>query len=104
MSTMGFSHHPGALPFVTVRHAKWANRLVDMPVIRITGEHGCDMPRGMARVVSVKSYHGECPQHLLGVYKGAQLVAIELDNPLPCEDRHVIDNEWGMCANCGAKI
>lgn len=103
MSQMGFSHDPGPLPFTTIRAAKWANRLVELPVIRITGEHGCSMPRGIAKVAAVEPFYGPCPAHLASVYDGERLVAIRLESPPACADgAHRMDAEWGMCAHCGA--
>lgn len=104
MTVMGFTHDPGPLPFVTIRDAKWANRLVDLPVIRITGEHGCKMPRGVAKVVSVEPYTEDCPAHLLDRYDGRPLVSVLLDVPAPCAGEHQLDGEWGMCARCGAAL
>jgi len=79
MAVMGFTHDPGPLPFTTIRDAdKWAPRLTN-GMIEIHGEHGCQLPYQLARVVSVEPYTGECPAHLAQVYKGRRLVAIHLD-------------------------
>jgi hypothetical protein len=104
MTVMGFSHDPGPLPFVTIRDAKWANRLVALPVIRVTGEHGCKMPRGVAKVVSVDPYTEDCPPHLVDKYDGRPLVSVLLDAPARCTASHCFDAEWGMCARCGVKL
>lgn len=105
MAMMGFTRDPGPLPFVTIRDAKWANRLTNAPMmIRIHGEHGCPMPRGMALVVKVEPYTGESPEHLAQRYNGVPLVAVHLEKPPPCRGRHMWDNEWGMCAACGEPI
>jgi hypothetical protein len=58
MRVMGFAHHPGALPFTTIRDAKWANRLVELPqLIECKGEHGnAAMGSVTARCVSVEPY------------------------------------------------
>lgn len=79
MSVMGFTHDPGPLPFTTIRDAKWANRLEGMVFAEIVGEHGCAMPYQKARVVSIEPYLGDCPPHLIGVYRGKKLVSIRLD-------------------------
>ena len=79
MAVMGFTHDPGPLPFTTFRDAKWANRLEGIGFVEIHGEHGCQLPYQLARVVSVEPYTGECPAHLAQVYKGRRLVAIHLD-------------------------
>lgn len=82
MRVMGFTHHPGALPFVTIRHDKWANRLVDLPqLIECKGEHGCLMGTVIAKVVRVEWFTGECPAHLAGVYKGQRLCQIWMEEP-----------------------
>lgn len=76
---MGFSHDPGPLPFATVRDSKWANRLTEGEVVQIQGEHGCGMPKTLARVIRVEPYGGACPQHLAGVYAGRRLCSVLLD-------------------------
>lgn len=102
MSSMGFSRDPGPLPFVTIRRDTWANRLADLPRhIRIHGEHGCDMPRGIAIATKVEPYAGDIPSHLVGVYTGIPLFAVHLDAPTPCAGAHAWDWEWGTCAHCG---
>lgn len=80
---MGFSHHPGPLPFTTIRERKWENRLVELPqLIECKGEHGnVGMGSVVARCVSVERYHGECPAHLAEVYKGRILVAVRMEAP-----------------------
>lgn len=79
---MGFTHDPGQLPFVTIRHDKWANRLVDLPqFIECVGEHGCTMGRLVARAVKVEIYTGECPPHLANVYRGQRLCAVYMEKP-----------------------
>lgn len=81
MRVMGFTHDPGPLPFITIRHDKWANRLVELPqLIECIPEHGnATMRRLVARAVSVVSYSGPCPAHLANVYKGQRLVAITME-------------------------
>lgn len=54
---MGFSHHPGALPLLTVRRQQWANRLQLGENIEIHGEHGCDMPPTAAKVCSIRPFY-----------------------------------------------
>ena len=81
MRVMGFAHDPGPLPFTTIRDAKWANRLVELPqLIECIPEHGnTTMPRLVARAVSVVGYTGECPSNLANVYKGKTLCAIRME-------------------------
>lgn len=83
MQVMGFAHHPGPLPFTTIRDAKWANRLVDLPqFIECKGEHGnIAMGSVVGRAVSVEPYSGECPAHLANVYKGKRLCLIHMELP-----------------------
>jgi hypothetical protein len=82
MRCMGFTHDPGPLPFVTIRHDKWANRLVELPqFIECKGEHGCLMGTVVAKAVKVEPYTGECPAHLANVYKGQRLCAITMVTP-----------------------
>jgi hypothetical protein len=80
MAVMGFSHDPGPLPFVTLRDAgKWPNRLVGVPpFVEMRGEHGCNMPYQVAKLVSIEPYEGPLPSHLASVYVGRKLVAIAL--------------------------
>jgi hypothetical protein len=52
---MGFSYDPGPLPFVTVRDAKWQNRLEGTDWVGIHGEHGCSMPYQIAKVRAIRS-------------------------------------------------
>lgn len=101
MASMGFSHHPGPLPFVTIRDAKWANRLTNLGPLRIHGEHGCDMPRQIALVAKVAPYTGS--RSLIGLIypDGRPLVAVHLEQPTQCPVVHAWDHEWGMCAHCG---
>lgn len=80
---MGFSQHPGPLPFVTVRDRdKWAGRLA-AGHIEIHGEHGVDMPMQMVRVRSIESItHEEAAAralHVPGVYRGKHLIAVHLE-------------------------
>lgn len=56
---MGFSHDPGPLPFCTVRDAKWANRLELNGWVEIHGEHGCEMPYQIAKVLSIGRFKYE---------------------------------------------
>lgn len=82
MRVMGFTYDPGPLPFVTIRDAKWANRLVELPqLIECQPEHGNAMPRLIARAVKVEGYTGPCPSNLANVYKGKQLCAITMVDP-----------------------
>lgn len=86
MRRMGFTHHPGALPFVTVRRAQWANRLTIGENIEIHGEHGCDMPPIAAKVVEIiVGEPAHPPEHLASVYRGQGLCSIALT---------VTDREW----------
>lgn len=80
---MGFTVHPGPLPFCTIRDAnKWEPRLTNGQ-IEIIGENGCDLPMQMCRVVEVEpydaSFHGPLPGHL-SCYAGKRLVAVWLDS------------------------
>lgn len=76
---MGFSTHPGPLPFVTVRDAdKWAPRLANGQ-IEILGENGVDMPLQMARVAKIEPFVGACPAELLHVYHGKKLIRVYLE-------------------------
>lgn len=80
---MGFSVHPGPLPFFTIRDkAKWEPRLAN-GMIEILGENGCDLPLQMVRVAEVEdydpAYHGPLPAHLQGIYAGRKLIAVWLD-------------------------
>jgi len=75
---MGFSHHPGLLPFVTIRRGDWANRLTVGENIEIHGEHGCDMPPTAAKVIAVEDYPHPAPPHLAAVYAGKRLCAVSL--------------------------
>lgn len=103
MSAMGFRFDPGPLPFVTIREAKWANRLAELPrAIRIHGEHGCGMPMRIAQAIHVSDYEGPCPEHLADIYKGKKLVVVVLVKPDPCQPlKHQLDREIFMCAVCG---
>ena len=79
MAVLGFSVHPGPLPFVTIRERdKWAPRLTNGQ-IEIRGEGPCDMPQQMVRVVKVEAYDGEPPAHVAALYKGKQLIAVHLE-------------------------
>jgi hypothetical protein len=53
MALMGFSIDPGPLPFCTVRDAKWGARLESIGWVGIHGEHGCEMPYQVAKVMSI---------------------------------------------------
>jgi hypothetical protein len=80
MAVMGFSHDPGPLPFSTIRDAKWANRLEGVPpFVEIVGEHGCKMPRVIAKVLGIAAYEGAPPAHLAAVYAGRALIEIRLE-------------------------
>lgn len=79
MKRMGFSVHPGTLPFATIRSRKWANYTEVGEVIEIHGEHGCDMPSIPARVVSIDEYAGQLPAHLATIYRGKPLHLIGLE-------------------------
>lgn len=76
---MGYSTHPGPLPFTTIRSSKWANYTWPGEVIEIHGEHGCDMPAMPARVLSIGKHDGPCPAHLVNVYRGKELYGIALE-------------------------
>lgn len=91
---MGFTHDPGPLPFVTIRDAKWANRLVELPqLIECIPEHGNPTMRmQVARAVRVEPYTGECPAHLAGVYKGKQLCAVHLEHEADLHERNRIES------------
>lgn len=83
MAVMGFTVHPGPLPFCTIRDAdKWEGRLANGQ-IEIVGEHGCTMPQQMVRVVDIDPYderfHGPLPGHLAALYKGRRLIAVWMD-------------------------
>lgn len=99
MASMGFSHDPGPLPFVTVRDAKWQNRLVELPMpLRIHGLHGCTMPNSIALVTRVDPHDGTRPS----IYSDDRpLVDVYLEKPQPCAGAHQWDGEWGTCARCG---
>lgn len=100
MAAMGFSHDPGPLPFATIRDAKWANRLVEVPMpMRIHGEHGCVMPRQIASVVRVEHCERGAAAHIYP--DNRPLVRVCLEKPVPCARVHAFDGEWGMCAHCG---
>lgn len=101
VSQMGFTIDPGPLPFVTVRDVKWANRLAYLPMpLRIHGEHGCSMPRGIASAVRV-----EPTESGAGPYPDSRrLVKVYLEKPASCPVVHAWDREWGMCAHCGEPI
>lgn len=77
---MGFTQHPGELPFTTIRRQQWANRTWVGDLIEIHGEHGCDMPPIQCKVVAITDYAGAPPPHLVDVYRGQKLCAIELDH------------------------
>lgn len=82
---MGFTHHPGALPFATIRDRKWANRLTLGENIEIHGEHGCTMLPIAAQVTNVVDYKRAPPAHLAPVYAGKPLCVVWLAAP---------DDEW----------
>jgi hypothetical protein len=76
---MGFSRHPGPLPFVTVRDsAKWKPRLTNGQ-IEIVGENGVDLPQQMVRVAKIEPHVGACPPDLLHVYHGKKLIRVYLE-------------------------
>lgn len=82
MACMGFSKHPGPLPFVTVRDAdKWAPRLTNGQ-IEIRGE-GCDLPQQMVRVAKFEPITETMCHvngyHLPEVYTGCPLIAVHLE-------------------------
>lgn len=85
MVRMGFTHHPGPLPFATIRDAKWDNRLVVGQNIEIHGEHGCSMKPIAARVMHVIPYKRNPPPELATVYAGRRLCMVFLD---------VTDERW----------
>lgn len=96
MRRMGFSFHPGALPFVTVRDRKWANRLTAGELIEIHGEHGCDMPSIAAKVVHIGTHSGPPPPHLASVYAHKLLCTVVL-GPAPPGWRkvgHPVHGDW----------
>lgn len=103
MTTMAFATDPGELPFVTIRDAKWANRLVDLPMpIRIYGEpeRGCGMRKQVALVTKVE----RLPPGTPSVYADKRpLVAVYLEKPARCASVHAWDHEIQMCAHCGLK-
>lgn len=79
---MGFSRHPGPLPFVTVRDRdKWAPRLAYMQT-EIVGE-GCDLPQQMVRVTRMEPIDEAEARaqglHVPGIYKGRRLIAVHLE-------------------------
>lgn len=93
MRRMGFTHHPGALPFVTVRDRKWANRLTVGELIEVHGEHGCDMPSIAARVVDVHSI----ADSTAGIYPpGTPLCAVSLEAAPPGWRKvgHPVHGDW----------
>lgn len=74
---MGFSRHPGPLPFSTVRERdKWGPRLTN-GFIEIRGE-GCDLEQQMCRVVKIED-EPECPADLAHIYKGKALIRVWLE-------------------------
>lgn len=75
---MGFSVHPGDLPFTTIRRQQWANRVWVGDLVEIHGEHGCEMPPIQCVVTAINDYNGPPPPHLVDVYRGQKLCAIEL--------------------------
>jgi hypothetical protein len=84
MAILGFSVHPGPLPFMTIRDAaKWESRLTNAN-IEIIGENGCKLPLQMVKIVSVEPYeeriHGPIPAHIRGHYFGKRLIAVWLDS------------------------
>lgn len=81
MVVMGFSFDPGPLPFVTIRAAKWGNRLQVGDYVQAQGEHGCSMPKTPCKVIAIERYRGLPPSWLAHVreYSGSQpLVSIAL--------------------------
>lgn len=76
---MGFSRHPGPLPFFTVRDAnKWGPRLTNGQ-IEIRGENGVDLHQQMVKVAKIEPHVGACPAELLGVYHGKKLIRVHLE-------------------------
>ena len=75
---MGFSLHPGELPFTTVRDAKWANRLEGHDWCVIKGEHGCTLEPAVVVVESVCRLNMEAIRVLREV----------TGNPLPTPARY----------------
>lgn len=80
---MGFSVDPGPLPFTTIRDAKWMNRLEGVPpFVEITGEHGCRIPRQVAKVAWRRQITAEDAKreglYVPQVYAGKPLCAIRL--------------------------
>lgn len=77
MAVMGFSRHPGPLPFSTVRERdKWGPRLTN-GMIEIRGE-GCDLPQQMCRVVKIED-EPNCPPELASLYQGKPLIRVHLE-------------------------
>jgi hypothetical protein len=81
---MGFTHHPGPLPFITLRRQQWANRLTVGELVEIHGEHGCSMPPIAARVSAIEPYdptrHGGL--HIPAIYAGERhLCAVHFQRP-----------------------
>lgn len=79
---MGFSTHPGPLPFRTVRDAvKWAPRLA-AGTIDICGE-GCDLPQQLVRVVGMEPITADEARaaglHVPAIYKGRRLIVVHLE-------------------------
>lgn len=80
---MGFSKHPGPMPFRTVRDAdKWLPRLTNGQ-IEIRGE-GCDLPQQMVRVAGMVYPVSAEEAELAGlyvppVYAGKRLVIVHLE-------------------------
>jgi len=83
MAVMGFSRHPGRLPFTTVRDLeKWLPRLSNGQ-IEIRGE-GCDLPQQMVRVAGlvypVSAEHAErAGLYVPPIYAGRRLMIVYLE-------------------------
>ena len=80
---MGFSRHPGALPLVTIRDARWEPHLVGMKYIELTGENGCDFRPQLVRLVGYSVYDGPPPEWTLPRYAGLALLAVSLEELRP---------------------
>lgn len=81
---MGFSVHPGPLPFVTVRDCdKWLPRLANGQ-IEIRGEDGLQLEQRMVRVAGI-TYpftHDEARRrglYIPDVYAGRRLILVHLE-------------------------
>lgn len=77
MAVLGFRHHPGPLPFSTVREKdKWGPRLTN-GMIEIRGE-GCELAQQMCRVVKIEA-EPLCPLELQSLYGNKPLIRVYLE-------------------------